>query len=344
MNLKSGDLYFINEVNVLTGAESDFYKIGLVKDSRQGDAANRLDEHQTGNPRRLVIVECIESPAISDLEKSVHNRFATRRILGEWFVLSPEELAAVVTVARNLSTELSAHSERLMFAAELAKTESTEDIREPNDEALEWFRRAKGAKELEKRTKALKQRSDNYFKAMIDNGVDANLVAGWTTGTKTSFDKEKFAEAHPELFNEYQKEETRISHRFLLKTNVDVEVPDLDESFIEFEGRHSDFLDKVSDDSDFLEEVHLAHLELLGFQAQAKWGWEIAEANLKSLCGLATAIDGIAAWGRKYATTTKLDEAALRRDQPDVFMNFAQEVATRSFGVSPMRSYAISGR
>jgi hypothetical protein len=290
-----------------------------------------------------VIVDSIASPAISDLETSVHNRFATRRILGEWFVLSAEELTAVISVARTLSVELLDHSERLMSAAELAKTESTDDVREPNDEDIEWFRRAKGAKELEKRAKSLKQRSDNYFKAMIENGVDTNLVAGWSTSTKTSFDKEKFGGAHPELFSEYQKEETRISHRFLLKSSVDVEVPDLDESFIEFERRHSDLLDKVSDSSDFLEEVHLAHLELLGFQAQAKWEREIAEANLKSLCGLATGIDGIAAWARKYATTTKLDEAALRRDQPDVFMNFPREVATRSFGVSPMRSYAISG-
>ena len=343
MNLKSGELYFINEVDVLTGIASDFYKIGLVKDSRQGDAANRLDEHQTGNPRKLVIVECVEAAAISDLEKSVHNRFATRRILGEWFVFTEEELAAVIAVARNLSTEQSAHANRLKLAAELAKTESNDDICEPNEEAFEWYRRARAAKELEKRTKVLKQRSDIYFKGMIEKGIDTSLVAGWTTSTKTSFDKEKFAESHPALFEQFQKEETKLAHRFLLKSNVDAVVPELDEAFIEFEGRLSDFYDNVADNSDFLEEVHLVHLELLGFQAQAKWDFEIAEANLKSLCGTASGIDGIATWARKYATTTKLDEAALKRDRPDVYKDFAQEVPTRSFGVAPMRSYAISG-
>lgn len=343
MNLKSGELYFINEVDVLTGASSDFYKIGLVKDSRQGDAGSRLEEHQTGNPRKLVIVECIEAAAISDLEKSVHNRFARSRILGEWFVLRSDELAAVIAVARNLSTEQSAHANRLKLAVELAKTESNDDICEPNEEALEWYRRARAAKELEKRTKVLKQRSDMYFKGIIEKGIDTSLVAGWTTSTKTSFDKEKFAESHPALFEQFQKEETKLAHRFLLKSNADAVVPDLDESFIEFEGRLSDFYDNVGDNSDFLEEVHLVHLELLGFQAQAKWDFEIAEANLKSLCGTASGIDGIATWARKYATTTKLDEAALKRDQPDVYKDFAQEVQTRSFGVAPMRSYAISG-
>ncbi len=73
-----------------------------------------------------------------------------------------------------------------------------------------------------------------------------------------------------------------------------------------------------------------------------KGGWEIAEANLKSLCGLAGAIDGIAAWGHKFATTTKFDEAAPKRDLPDISMDFAQEISTQSFGVSLMRSYAIS--
>jgi hypothetical protein len=175
---------------------------------------------------------------------------------------------------------------------------------------------------------------------MIEKGLDTGLVAGWTTSTKTSFDKEKFAESHPALFDEFQKEETKLAHRFLLKSNVDAVVLELDDSFIEFEGRLSDFYDNVADNSDFLEEVHLVHLELLGFQAQAKWDFEIAEANLKALCGTASAIDGIATWGRKFATTTKLDEAALKRDRPDVYMDFAHEVSTRSFGVSPMRSYA----
>jgi hypothetical protein len=239
--------------------------------------------------------------------------------------------------------EQSAHSDRLKLAAELARTESTDEICEPNDELFEWFQRARVAKELEKRTKALKQRSDSYFKAMIEKGLDTGLVAGWTTSTKTSFDKEKFAESHPALFDEFQKEETKLAHRFLLKSNVDAAVLELDDSFIEFEGRLSDFYDNVDGNSDLLEEVHLVHLELLGFQAQAKWDFEIAEANLKALCGTASAIDGIATWGRKFATTTKLDEAALKRDRPDVYMDFAQEVSTQSFGVSPMRSYAISG-
>ena len=38
MKLVAGTLYFISEVDVLTGQKFDFYKIGLVKESRQGDS------------------------------------------------------------------------------------------------------------------------------------------------------------------------------------------------------------------------------------------------------------------------------------------------------------------
>lgn len=44
MNLVPGDLYFIREVDVLDGATSAYCKIGLVKDSREGDANKRADE------------------------------------------------------------------------------------------------------------------------------------------------------------------------------------------------------------------------------------------------------------------------------------------------------------
>jgi hypothetical protein len=57
MKLTSGHLYFINEQDVITGAHSTYYKIGIVRSSDERDSKNRLLEHQTGNPRKLCIVE-----------------------------------------------------------------------------------------------------------------------------------------------------------------------------------------------------------------------------------------------------------------------------------------------
>ena len=64
MILTPGQLYFINEQDVQTGARSSYYKIGIVRDAAGRDSKNRLLEHQTGNPRKLCIVEALSMPAV----------------------------------------------------------------------------------------------------------------------------------------------------------------------------------------------------------------------------------------------------------------------------------------
>ena len=340
MNLKSGELYFINEVDVLTGVASNFYKIGLVKDSRQGDAANRLDEHQTGNPRKLVIVECVEAVAISDLEKTVHNRFATRRILGEWFVLDDEELATSIEIAKELSSEQSRHRYQLAAATELSKVESDGRTREPQDEDREWFLSFTSAKALGVRAKALKTRTETFFKSAIEVGADAGNYARWTQATRKAFDKEKFAESYPELFEQFLREETRLSSKFLPKPQKDAQTPVLVDSFLVLEQQFEEFFGDDSSDADALHQLHQLHLQLLRFTAQAKWDQEIAEANLKALCGESDEIGELLTWRRKQSTSAKLDETALKSQHPEIYDSFAQEVPNPKFEVVPMRSYA----
>lgn len=339
MNLKSGELYFINEVDVLTGASSDFYKIGLVKDSRQGDAGSRLDEHQTGNPRKLVIVECVDAIAISDLEKTIHNRFATRRILGEWFVLDAEELATSIGIAKELSGEQARHRRQLEAAVELSKIESDESTREPQEEDLEWFWSATTAKALGTRAKALKSRTESFFKSAIEDGFVIDNFAKWTQATRKTFDKDKFAESYPELFEQFQKEETRLSPKFLLKSQKDAETPVLPDSFLVLEQQFEQFLSDDSSDADALHQLHQLHLQLLRFTAQAKWDQEIAEANLKALCGESYGIGELLTWRRKQTTSSKLDETALKAQHPEIYDEFFKEVPNPKFEIVPMRSY-----
>ena len=64
MILTPGQLYFINEQDIQTGMRSNYYKIGIVRDADDRDSKNRLLEHQTGNPRKLCIVESLNMPAV----------------------------------------------------------------------------------------------------------------------------------------------------------------------------------------------------------------------------------------------------------------------------------------
>ena len=130
--------------------------------------------------------------------------------------------------------------------------------------------------------------------------------------------------------------------RFTLKTAADVEVPGTPADLVDLEQRCSAVLDDTSDGELDAERLHLLYLELLGFQARAKWDGEIAEANLKLACGEHSGLDGLVTWNRERRTNLALDTARVKKEHPQIWAQFVVEVPNRSFAVVPMRSYAPS--
>jgi hypothetical protein len=138
------------------------------------------------------------------------------------------------------------------------------------------------------------------------------------------------------------KEETRLSPKFLLKPQKDAETPVLPDSFLVLEQHFDQFFCDNSSDAGALHHLHQLHLQLLRFTAQAKWDQEIAEANLKALCGESDGIGELLTWRRKQTTSSKLDEPALKSQHREIYDLFAQEVPNPKFEVVPMRSYAYT--
>ena len=66
------------------------YKIGIGRNPRK-----RMQQVQTGNPDRLIIVDVYESENASKIETALHNRFSHVRNVGEWFELSGWELGYI---------------------------------------------------------------------------------------------------------------------------------------------------------------------------------------------------------------------------------------------------------
>lgn len=61
-------------------------KIGVTR----GSARGRLSEIQTGNPERLRVMLRIPG----DCERELHRAFEEYRLVGEWFDVTPEQVAA----------------------------------------------------------------------------------------------------------------------------------------------------------------------------------------------------------------------------------------------------------
>jgi hypothetical protein len=77
----------------------EYYKIGYTS----GRTANeRLNSMQTGNPYPMTLAGFWEGTR--DHEAELHTHFATRRVSGEWFALTDEDVATVESIAKAIVT------------------------------------------------------------------------------------------------------------------------------------------------------------------------------------------------------------------------------------------------
>jgi len=73
-----------------------------IKEFKIGESINPIERCktlQTGNKRRLIIyktVFCGTKPAAQTLESTIHERFKERRLHGEWYTISRQEVDMLI--------------------------------------------------------------------------------------------------------------------------------------------------------------------------------------------------------------------------------------------------------
>lgn len=282
----------------------------------------------------------MHAPAISDLEASLHDRFATRRVLGEWFELPGRAaLAEAVDAARILAAVQDEHLNALREAEDLKSIESNTELVAATADVVDWHRKTIAARALKSGVAKLRKQSEAVFKLALAAGADIGLFATVTERNRESFDNDKFAESNPDLFQQFLRAETKLTQRFDPK-KIEADVfTQPDDEFTGLATRMEVLVQSATSNFDLLEDLHLAHLELLSHQARSAWDLELAEANLKVACGSAPGIEGLCTWPRVLSTTEKFDPAAFMRAHPDLHEEFCRVVVVPSFAVRPMRSY-----
>ena len=90
-------IYLINEYG------TDNYKIGLTKST---NISRRKKNLQTGNSNELHIVKLFETEYPSKLEKLLHSRFYNKRGIGEWFVLTDEDIFEFIPLCEKLNENI----------------------------------------------------------------------------------------------------------------------------------------------------------------------------------------------------------------------------------------------
>jgi rubrerythrin len=320
--LTPGQLYFINEQDIKTGTHSSYYKIGIVRDAAGRDSKNRLLEHQTGNPRKLCIVEALTMPGVEAIETNLHYLFARNRVMGEWMHFSDSELQSAIKKAKELAAEMEENIEDYKFAEILKNTKSNGQKLDATEEAEEWYATIQDLKEVIEACEDALGQYDDYLYEAIERGIDVSGRAKVQTraGAK-KFDENLFAQTYPELYNKYSSSAFPIKGSFRVKAAKDWN-PDLSainqeqvELLIEFK----DQLLNADHSMDTGFALHEKHLGVLEIKKYAEWKSEIANMKLRVLTGEAEGIEGICTWKREEKEVVSFDRQKLENEFPDEY-------------------------
>lgn len=81
----------MNEGYVYLVTDGHYYKIGLTRN----EPYKRLAQLQTGTAHRLSMVDYGLYENCADMEKYLHQKYSNKRVSGEWFNLSEDEVKAI---------------------------------------------------------------------------------------------------------------------------------------------------------------------------------------------------------------------------------------------------------
>lgn len=77
-----GKIYLIKE------KDNENYKIGYTSKNIE----ERIKELQTGNGNKLILVHTFETKFATVLEKTLHRRYKSKNLIGEWFELDEKDV------------------------------------------------------------------------------------------------------------------------------------------------------------------------------------------------------------------------------------------------------------
>ncbi|MCP9804480.1 hypothetical protein KBY75_12980 [Cyanobium sp. T1G-Tous] len=337
-----GSLYFITERDPFGDPNGSYVKIGLVRENETGRSSfDRLLEHQTGNPRILVVADSLTTTApISELEASVHQQLARHRVSGEWFRAGGEGIRPFVDVAEAIRRELEHLHTHSSALETLAATEDTGEELLLDSEANDMHHEMVGV------VRAIKERKQKLNRVALElqslGGTETSDIEGICghhyTNAGRRFDSSGFAQAYPDLISELGS--SRIKSRFSLRQAPTL-TPSADMELLKelcaaqsIAGSKPLKLARSSR----AEALHADWIELHSGLHPLKQKEDLLEARMKLLCGPAAAVKGICSW--KRTTIRTISQKELLPSHQELVDAFTKPTASSwSFKVNPWRPY-----
>jgi len=187
---------------ILRSGSEDRFKIGRTRD----DVDSRTRQLATGNPRRLMIFDVIETEYDSLYETYLKRTLRSRRCLDahaqEWFALTPEDMRSAISDAREFLADFVATQEG---AARLAEEEPDGGLLTPSDAEWSIYSNLLAAREDEDTSSYLRQLLENRLKLAIGKADGLDGIATWRVQAVERLDQAALKTAEPDIFRRYAK-------------------------------------------------------------------------------------------------------------------------------------------
>ena len=345
--LTPGTLYVDRDQDVLSGEWGQYVKIGIVRNDKEASIRNK--EHQTGNPRRIHVIFSAESPMVEHLETYLHHIFASRRVLGEWFLLDDNAVKSeVIPCAETLIEQQRTSLEAFTQKAANKSIASSGISRQSTDSELALHQQAIDAKHA---LDILQARQDIIKSKLIRLATGSGGISGvldfQTKILRPSLQKSKLKTDHPELYLEYEtlvlgepKGPLSVKGTSSLK-KLDQEL--YDEKKLMAHSAATDNSDITSPEverNSTITDLHQAYLENLKAIASADWLYESLKARLASMLHNDDDIEGVVSWKRLAKEESKFDIDSFAKDHPDIYAEYlSPEKVTIASIINPSRPY-----
>lgn len=328
--MKIGEVYFIREQDRSTGKLTENVKIGMV--SKQGESSNRLKQHQTGNPRDLILHHVVVTPAPFWVENGLHQRLDGVRVRAEWHRLEDKDLENAIQLAEVLAGESFEHIPFIDEQERLKSCVSNGEILDATAESSEWQIRLSKAKAQLDRVNNLKDKYKEVISGMSEDEIqqaEQEDLFHIEHYTDTKFDLDGFTKKYPNLIEKFTVSETKIKQRLSPKY-LNFEISEIDPGLESFSQEFLALCDRVSK-----REIDFGSLRELESDLQFRenvltWEKEISTSHLAAICGIANGIKDQLTWKRSEETTISLDKDLLESSHSEQYNEFVTaEIKTR---------------
>ena len=321
--MKIGEIYFIRERDRIDGGTSSYVKIGMVKDVRR-DSSERLSDHQTGNPRDLELHHVTRTAGPFRVERFLHQQLGPNRVRSEWFRLSDEELTLAVQMAERLAEEAFVQIPIMEEAERLGQQLSSSDKIASTEESTYWLGRLAVSKAALKLCSELSQTYKGVTEVLPPEArIEAENEDLFLTQYYLDevFDSDGFDAKYPGLRAAYMSTSTKVTGRFM-PTMPPVNLEEVDRDMFEFFSSFREACDQVKVGGLAFGDLFDLRQRLEQYSGSYSWDADVADAQLRVICGTSAGIEGQVTWNRVAKEQTEYYMDVLQSEHPEKYNEF----------------------